>query len=658
MRSSARTTRPRPIALHKKLAFSLAVFITFFAVIEGALRLLDIGRPETPQDPFLGFAGAAPLFVEQVSEGECRRVTAPAKLTWFNEQSFPCRKSPGTKRIFCLGGSTTYGRPYDDRTSFSGWLRAFLAEADAEQDWEVINAGGISYASYRVARVLDELLEYEPDLFVIYTGHNEFLERRTYGTFIQTPEMLRDAGSLLSRSRLFSALHQVVDRPGQNRADSQPFQLQSEVEAILDRTIGLQAYHRDDTFRGQVLEHFEWNLRRMIERVQSAGVRVILVTPASNLKDFAPFKSESQFEAGTANQVRLDKLLAQASELRRQGDLIGALTRLEEARDLDPRYAQTWYGLGRVLLEQGRIPEAQAAFLQAREEDVCPLRALGAIQQSIVRIAGQHDVPVIDFPGLLVDSTGVGIPGAESFLDHVHPTIEGHRRLALEILDQIRVSGELTLAPDWGTERIERIRQQIEQQIDEGQQGLALANLAKVLGWAGRTEEAGRIAVQALGKAPENGHVQYLAGNAYLDQGDLATALKCFESAVGLQPGTAEHHYGLGLVQSLMGDDARAVAAYRNALVREPDFTEAHYNLGQILADRSELGAARDHFLHVLRRVPEHFEAANALGVVFAQQQDYERAEHYFREALRSEPEFDPARNNLERLLSMKTKTP
>jgi len=35
-----------------------------------------------------------------------------------------------------------------------------LPEADKSKKWEVINAGGISYASYRVARVMEELLEF------------------------------------------------------------------------------------------------------------------------------------------------------------------------------------------------------------------------------------------------------------------------------------------------------------------------------------------------------------------------------------------------------------------------------------------------------------------------------------------------------------------
>ena len=70
------------------------------------------------------------------------------------------KKESGVTRIICLGGSTTYGRPYNDKTSFCGWLREFLPAVDPSRQWEVINAGGISYARKDVlATEVDALLD-------------------------------------------------------------------------------------------------------------------------------------------------------------------------------------------------------------------------------------------------------------------------------------------------------------------------------------------------------------------------------------------------------------------------------------------------------------------------------------------------------------------
>src|SRR5690606_36651928 len=116
-------------------------------------------------------------------------------------QSFPARKQPGTFRIFTLGGSTTYGHPWRASTSFSGWLRELLAGLDTSaggpRRFEVINAGGISYASYRATRLAAELARFEPDLFVVYNGHNEFLEERTYREARDIPAWFRNLSSLL-----------------------------------------------------------------------------------------------------------------------------------------------------------------------------------------------------------------------------------------------------------------------------------------------------------------------------------------------------------------------------------------------------------------------------------------------------------------------------
>lgn len=207
-----------PLPVWKKLLFAALAVIGFFLLLEGLLVVSGVAPAGASSDPFAGFAGRSPLFVTAGDDRDgCRMQTSPSKLQWFNPQSFPCEKPPGTRRVFCLGGSTTYGRPYRDPTSFAGWLREFLAEVDPEISWEVINAGGVSYASYRVARIAEEIVHYEPDLVIIYTGHNEFLERRTYESLMRTPEPVREVGGWLSQLRTFSVLRSTL-----GGADEQP----------------------------------------------------------------------------------------------------------------------------------------------------------------------------------------------------------------------------------------------------------------------------------------------------------------------------------------------------------------------------------------------------------------------------------------------------
>ena len=43
------------------------------------------------------------------------------------------------------------------------------------------------------AELMEELAEYQPDLFVVYSGNNEFLEKRTYGKLLDEPVLLSAA---------------------------------------------------------------------------------------------------------------------------------------------------------------------------------------------------------------------------------------------------------------------------------------------------------------------------------------------------------------------------------------------------------------------------------------------------------------------------------
>ena len=143
-RDEAKLSRPsrRRLPRWKKLLYSVLTSVALFVVLEGVLLLLDFQPDGVSRDPYVGFKSSVPLFVERAGDdGRAILVTAENKRDYFNDQQFLKRKPRGTYRVFCMGGSTTYGRPYDDTTSFPGWLRELLPVADASRDWEVINAG-------------------------------------------------------------------------------------------------------------------------------------------------------------------------------------------------------------------------------------------------------------------------------------------------------------------------------------------------------------------------------------------------------------------------------------------------------------------------------------------------------------------------------------
>ncbi len=350
------------LSYRKKLIYSLVVTAAFFLVVEGLLAVLDFQPTLTDRDPFVGFESSIPLFVEQTQADSVFLQTAANKLPFFNTQTFAKVKPDHTFRVFCVGGSTTFGRPYDDTTSFVSWLRELLQVADTNQRWEVINAGGISYASYRVASVVEELCAYSPDLFIVYTGHNEFLEERTYRDLHAKPVGFRRLTAILHQTRTYSLAHQLL--APEMLPSKRSGMLSGEVDTILDHTVGPVSYERDDQLRDHVVEHFEFNVNRMVQTARSAGAEVLFVTPAANLKDFSPFKSEHRSNLRDSERQRWNELFTSAAEQERNGDNQAALTALNLAAKIDDRHADLHFRKGRLLLAEQRSEEARESFLR------------------------------------------------------------------------------------------------------------------------------------------------------------------------------------------------------------------------------------------------------------------------------------------------------
>src|SRR3954464_5331092 len=145
---------------------------------ELTLRALGTGKPTEFNDPFVGFSDIHPLFVlnEQTGHYEIPK----SRQSHFQPDGFSAEKSPDEFRIFVLGGSTVQGRPWSIETSFTTWLELNLNASDRAHRYDVVNCGGVSYATYRLIPILQEVLNYQPDLIVFCEGHNEFLEDRSY----------------------------------------------------------------------------------------------------------------------------------------------------------------------------------------------------------------------------------------------------------------------------------------------------------------------------------------------------------------------------------------------------------------------------------------------------------------------------------------------
>ena len=649
----ALTHRPN-LSAGKKILFAVVTSGGFFLLLEIVLALAGVKPVLYQDDPYVGFVSTIPLFVEESGpDGRVHMVTARNKLQWFNSQRFPKEKERGSFRIFTLGGSTTYGRPYDDTASFGGWLRELLPAADPSRVWEVINAGGISYASYRSAIVMEELVRYQPDLFIVYSGHNEFLEERTYRSIMETPKVVTAAGAVMSRTRIYAAVKTVIEAawpPPTDRKEG-PAILQSEVDTILERSMGPSAYTRNDTLREQKIAHYRFNLDRMVDIARSVGADLVFVTPAANLKDCSPFKSEHLSGLNREDLQSFDDLLKRAENARAADVLDEALDVLEQAAAIDDRFAELHYLRGQVLYDMKRYHEAKSALQRAVDEDICPLRAPASIQQIVAEIGERRDVPVVDFARIIEGRSEHGIPGSDHFLDHVHLPVEGYRLLALELLETLHDEDIVDLDADWGAAKVEAVSRAVESRIDERAHGVALRNLAKVFAWAGKFDEAEKLGTRAAESLREDAESYNTLGLSAAAHGDYDEAMRHYRHALRIKPDYTDAHNNLGIAlvfQERFGD---AIVHFREALQIEPNDETLHHNLANAAKSQGDLDEAIRHYRQVLQIDGSDADAHSNLGITLMAQGKVDAATAHFQQALEARPDSAEAHYNLGKAL-------
>ncbi|MCP4784242.1 MAG: tetratricopeptide repeat protein [Fuerstiella sp.] len=437
---------------NRKLLFRCAAVLLGFAVLpllEMTCRIGGWGADQPTNDAFAEFAAIRPLF-RMDDSGQHYRV-AEDRRSFFAEDSFAVQKPSNEYRIFVFGGSTVQGRPYSVPTAFGTFLEIGLKHAAPSKRCEVINCGGVSYASYRLLPIMQECLNYQPDLYIVCTGHNEFLECITYAEVISAAPIVSETYRQLHGWNSFRLLQNAMGgaaasdaRSSRRSGDSV---LAEEVDALLDHQGGLEAYSRAALHADQVVESFGHNLQRAIDMSGNAGVPLLFMCPPSNLQNCPPFKSEfsAQTDDDTRRQIAID--LRTAGQLQTT-DRQAAIALLKQITAVDDRFAFSWYQLGQACMLDGRIDDAVAAFQRARDEDICPLRMTSGLHDMMVSVAEDNAVPLLDIHQLLQQTDRRNVVGDSVLIDHIHPSFTSNQKIAFSMIDRLQSLNVIAVKPN------------------------------------------------------------------------------------------------------------------------------------------------------------------------------------------------------------------
>ena len=334
---------------------------------------------------------------------------------------FPKKKVPGSFRVLCLGESSTAGFPFDCQVPFPWQLDRILTEAYPDKKIEVLNAGLSAVSSYVVVDMLPELLEAEPDLVIVYSGHSEF-----YGVYGSASALSAGNSDLLVRTSLAAQkthIGQMVRHAIDALTPAPPDT--SRGLLLMQRIVGDQNIALDSPQYLHAMAAFRKNLSRIADACAERKIPVLFSTLVSNDRDLPPF-------AGTAGDAhaRLNELLEAGDKALKRGDTERAALGYADVLKLDSTNADALYGSARLLLAAGDSSEAHQRFREARDRDRMRFRASTGTNETIAAVAKEKGAWLVDFADILSARSPARTIGHEWICDHLHPDARGYYMLA------------------------------------------------------------------------------------------------------------------------------------------------------------------------------------------------------------------------------------
>jgi len=355
----------------KMVLFTFLPLVILLFSLELIARVVEIWLPPMVTDIGLGFTEDSRLFVPDPYDSRYL-ITHPNKTVAFQNQRFLKNKPSGTLRIFFLGGSSVNYVNYE-LPNLSERLQEKLKPR--YKNVEIINCGGLSYGTHRLVLIAREIVNYEPDLVMIYSAHNEFEE-------IEQLHLARIQSTRLQKILYSSAVMRFIrDRI----ATYQISQLEKEhnrrmlAQSLPDAGKGWNYMFTPEEI-AERMEKYKNNLDEIIQLCKENNIKIVIATVPSNyIKPNLIGKSAEEYEQ------------------------VFQLIREEKYKEA--------YELGRKIIRE-TSPRHQSSDLE----------------NNIVReLAEINNIPLADILSAVEQAEPHHIPGETLFNDHCHLNPEGNK---------------------------------------------------------------------------------------------------------------------------------------------------------------------------------------------------------------------------------------
>lgn len=317
-------------------------------------------------------------------------------IPYSNQNSFYKDKKPNSFRVFIMGGSSAAGYPYTPNGDFGLYIKKKLEILYPEQEIEIINLSLTATNSYTIRDLLPGVIDQNPDLILIYAGHNEYYGAYGVGSMESIGQSRGVVNFVLSleKFKTFNLLRDFLKWIQGIFSSSDSDGALQKSGTLMSRMVRDQTILYNSETYNLGLEQFDGNLNDILGMCKENNIPVIISTLSSNLKDQSPFVS-----------LESDKL--------------------PKANDI---YNQ-------AVLKISDTTEALKLFRYAKDLDGLRFRAPEKINEIIITQAKRYNYPLVFIDSIFNSISPFGITGNNLMTDHLHPTFEGYKLIGKSFFD-------------------------------------------------------------------------------------------------------------------------------------------------------------------------------------------------------------------------------
>lgn len=591
---------------------------------------------------------------------------------------FSAKKAKKTFRIFVLGESAARGEFLAD-FSFSRMLETVLKSNNPNKNIEIINTGIPAINSWVLVEIAKEIIDYQPDMVIIYAGHNEFI-----GPYGPASIFSGNSGRLAAKLGIFASSLDLIKAL---KSDELPPMLKKGwqgLEMFLENRIDPES-----KLIKNCIKNWQKNLADMLKVFKKNSIPSIICSVPVNLKDCPPFmsiKTDSETKQGV-------ELLKSAYANKNWNKIVKTFN--THKKKLSNHALANWL-TAEAHFNLGKEQKAFEFYKQSLISDCFKVRTIPALNDTSKKIAASYKTGFLDLVSIFNQDSKTQICDRSLIYDHVHLTFKGHYLAARSIYEYIaknhantglnldknfpdinkitqltaftdndeifnltNISTAMKGKPfnlqlnnnetlDLIKNKLQKLKKQQNSANDIYQTTQALENfpndwhysnrLANMYLQSGQVQEAIAYFNKSLKQNPFNINAINNAGTLYLQLNNFKQATTLFNRALMLAPNFADAFFNLALCASKQNNTQKAVRLYKKTLTINPGHTNSMFNLANINFSNKSYKKALDYYKKVLSIKPQNLNALAGAANSYEKLNQPQKAMQLYQTSLQQHP--------------------